>query len=508
MRIRFKRLVCFLASALLAAVSLTACASGGGGGGEGGGGGSGPGPNPGRVRPPQHIEDYIIPEFDQSLKLDIVAWHGPAYQTDLYSPSDGEYGRINASHQLRFKQEGWNQVGDAGYNVIVPLWMDAGLAYSEGQIREWLDFAQNAGVKVIISDFDMSDHRSNNGLGAENLNKPANTKNLYKYAGHPAFYGLFIIDEAPLNKQSAVAGKVAEIKGMMNAGTFPKVPLFSNTYVQVHDSLPWTWETQVTNYIDNVKPDLFCYDMYSLKEDGSIDERFFHALSTARYISKQKGVQAWNFMLTSGSAISSYTRYRYCSDRDIRWQTMCYMAYGYDALIHYQYGIEFNQYPSAATIDNDGNPTQLYRDIQKVNREVRMWDYVYKNFEWLGTAALKGGASASAGSLIDGIPAKYRMNAADVRGVKSITSTQDIIIGSFADANLNDGIMLAGATDPFRQKTASVTVEFDSRYAGVMVFGKDMTARGEAEIIGLENGFATFTLEPGDGVFLVPITWR
>ena len=67
--------------------------------------------------------------------------------------------------------------------------------------------------------------------------------------------------------------------------------------------------------------------------------------------------------------------------------------------------------------------------------------------------------------------------------------------------------MITNAENPVEELTSDVTVEFDERYSGVMVFHKDMEY-GKPEIINLNEGKLTLSLGVGEGKFLIPLIWR
>lgn len=200
------------------------------------------------------------------------------------------------------------------------------------------------------------------------------------------------------------------------------------------------------------------------------------------------------------------------TERDLRWQIAVCMAYGYDMIEEYSYSgfdAQAARSPEAHSeklFTEDGERTELYNTVKKVNNEVHNWGYIYKAFKWYGTAIYKGAARFN--EMIEVIDPDYRLPLSSIDCVESITANQDLLVGAFVDENLNDGIMITnlGYCNDVTQAT-NVTVKFDSKYAGVMVCGKDYN-KEEPEIIVLNKGKATINIQAGEGKFLIPLIWK
>jgi uncharacterized repeat protein (TIGR02543 family) len=173
------------------------------------------------------------------------------------------------------------------------------------------------------------------------------------------------------------------------------------------------------------------------------------------------------------------------------------MAFGYDSIAHYVYS------PTDTThygvVKEDGQKTEVYYAIQTANLEIRKWDHVYESFVngYQGTAVVPGSHGISDikldffqyGLLLDEIPE-----------IKFAESSEYLLIGYFKDSNGNAGFMVTNASHPGENKNATVTMEFDEKYAGLQVYDK-----GEMDIIRLEDNQITFEIESSCGVFIIPL---
>ena len=73
-------------------------------------------------------------------------------------------------------------MAEAGYNVTIPLWLDAD--FFKTNTNTHLDRAYNAGIKVVVTDFAI--HNFND------LYSESSSINIRHYKDHPAFYGLML----------------------------------------------------------------------------------------------------------------------------------------------------------------------------------------------------------------------------------------------------------------------------------------------------------------------------
>lgn len=419
--------------------------------------------------------EYAIPDYsDCEGEIGIMAFHAPGY-----GPSSNNFYK---------SQTQWNWVAEAGYNIVLPLTMNFNSPQS--MPLEQLNYAHEAGLKMILTDAAMANSRASSGNG---LDVASDNKNTHLYKEHPAFYGIYICDEPSPGNWRFVNDRMAECKQEFGNDKilFANHCFWSTSFV----SLDYQYE-ELFDTISNTN--VLSYDGYCMMEDGTVKSSFLSDAAITSYCAKRNGALSCNYILVSGG----YDRYRYCSEEDIRWQTNVMLAYGYDIIGHFTYG-SFST--AERVIDDDtAQRTELYYKIQKVNNEARSIEKIYKSFEWQGTAIAEG-EERDVDSLCESVWSDFVEE--EIPGVKKIDSTQNVLCGIFKDKNQNMGYMLTNAINPYREVTAETIVEFDKAYKGVLVIDKNYAENGWT-IVDLNKGKCTITLAPGEGKFIIPLKYK
>ena len=123
--------------------------------------------------------------------------------------------------------------------------------------------------------------------------------------------------------------------------------------------------------------------------------------------------------------------------------------------------------------------------VTAVNAEVDKLAPVFKSFTWKGTLDIEAGSSAS--TLLS-----KRLTSASATGARTF-------IGCMKDADGFDGYMIANASGPRANKTATVTLTF-ANATHALVYGG-----GEPQTVALTDGVCKVTVDAGDGIFVIPI---
>ncbi|MCL2751378.1 MAG: hypothetical protein FWE62_01335 [Firmicutes bacterium] len=248
---------------------------------------------------------------------------------------------------------------------------------------------------------------------------------------------------------------------------------------------------------------------------SAVRDIYLQELAHIRTYAKTKNVPANVFLLTNGhyTGDSNPTSvrdtkaaghwYKDVNENDIRWQTACAMAYGYQSISHFEYGA-FGDLLTQTRTDHggyspvldpvNGKPLILYQNMRNVNLEVRAWDQVYGSFVWQGTARVAG-SSGGSNTLINKIDA---VNVTALSGA-TVTSTEDLLVGQFK-YGLFDGYMLTNARNPDLNRIAAVSVTFTG-YNAVLIY-----ENGVPRIQALDgSGQTSITIPAGNGAFVIPV---
>lgn len=253
-------------------------------------------------------------------------------------------------------------------------------------------------------------------------------------------------------------------------------------------------------YLDKVKPKMVSYDFYPLLNISGyakLHEQFLRNNEIFAQLTSERGVEFWAFM-QSMSYTSDFDR-RLPAEADLRFQAYCYMAYGAKALQHFCYqtppvGKEFRE-TDYAMIDRDNKPTPIYGYAKTVNAEIKKFDHVYLNFDWKGNMATEGTESKAVNPNF----ANLKNALTSHERISSLTSTQDLLSGFFKDKAGYDGFMFVNFTDPAERKSNKISVRFREADKAVEYAG------GEARTVDLTDGVYERELQPGEGIFVIPV---
>ena len=138
--------------------------------------------------------------------------------------------------------------------------------------------------------------------------------------------------------------------------------------------------------------------------------------------------------------------------------------------------------------------TQVYYDVQKLNGHINGLQKAYMDFDWQGVLVGVGTEHGKADAFTK---LKYDMVSYD--GIKSYTSTENILIGCFKDKDGRDGYMLTNYSDPNNMYDCEVDIDFGDKTRAIVY--KD----GVEYIVNLVNGHYKTDIGKGAGHFVIPI---
>lgn len=256
-------------------------------------------------------------------------------------------------------------------------------------------------------------------------------------------------------------------------------------------------------------------DDYPLYRDTSSKTEYFlkntwlqnlEYLSAAKRDSEEELVS--NFFIQSMPfGVGHKSRDRVPTYEDLRLQMYSCMAYGYDSISFFCYGTppstgEFTE-TQVALIDRAGNKTQIWHDTQKLLSEIAKFSNTYMQFNdnWIGTVPILGSNNLAEDDM-------YYNNSFDcllepltvnrLKGVKSVTATEDAIVGYLQDNEGNPGYMVVNYNDTTYKKKSDVVFTF-ANYNKAYVY-----IDGVKQDVTLENNQLTLNLDIGEGVFVIP----
>lgn len=259
-----------------------------------------------------------------------------------------------------------------------------------------------------------------------------------------------------------------------------------------------TYDEYIDQYIDKVKPNFLSYDHYPLMlfyEESVLTDDYLLNLEMISKKTIEAEIPFWLFIQTISYSNFTGTQTRRPAEDDIRWQVAVSMAYGTRGIQHFTYWTPEDGSVEQFTdgmIDREGNPTDLYYAAQKINNEVLNYDHIYLDFDWKGVIAHSADKNK--------INTNFRMidSLKSHKRISSITSEEDVLIGTFKDSKNNDGFMVVNYTDPFYDKSNDVEIKFKNAKKAIVI------VKGEKKIVDLSSGTLTLNLDSGEGIFVIP----
>ena len=321
--------------------------------------------------------------------------------------------------------------------------------------------------------------------------------NFAHYLDNPNFKG-FYVDEPQTQEQ------INNIAAMYKAADAMGLSVIVNR-------MPWTdaeydaWFNEA--FADSNKETLIISSTnYPLMTDSVRDE-WLEVNGLTNEMAATNNAEYWQFVATCGYGSGSGER-RQVTEADIRWQYYAALAYGPTGIQDFVYttvipGGEFNGNQHGAIWWTDVDDwstyykTDVYYALQAVNQEIAKFDHVLLSYDWQGVMVNAVGSNSYTTAALNNAPGKLAQH----DRISSISSTKDLLVGCFEDANNYDGFLLVNFDETLGGNTATntVSVNFNKAYTAVAY------VKGERQVVTLENGVYTCELKPGEAVFVIPV---
>ena len=437
-----------------------------------------------------------------------------------YSQADGVL-LLDSWIPPQASDEGFATYADCGYNMLhcgvtsLQIGGEGGIANEQRKLEDNFAYAQKHGLKVIIS------------MNALNMNQRVATPLRYldtrigtvleKWKDNDTFYGYMPYDE-PFFDRELDAGN----PDMMQKGYDRIIDYIRDEYLYFSSKYPGKAFEIVTlgktinpitaNYGKSFGGDFDAF--YNFYEDNFLkllpyDERIvsFDAYpfntderdgSLTLYRGFVSSLEALGYRAENLHAAEKGTyiqnHHTVYNTAQILWQYYTAMAYGYTHFTTYCYREEWGN--KVFSLSERGEKTANWYYFQKAHNEIKSFENVYMQFAdgWQGAMTFDGTER------VDEDPSyKYctrQLKSYD--GLKSVTSTQDTLVGIMKDKNGYDGYLITNQAVPRANTGSTVEATFNGATHAVVY------ADGKSEVRELQNGKLTLDLKAGGGAFAVP----
>ena len=440
------------------------------------------------------VEKIELPDYDaiKADKLILNGWFAP-----------------------EVSRESFQEYKDCGFNYMFLMGQNVG-SLGGTKMFEAMDLCEELDIKVFV-DITRND--------AAILNM---TDLLVKYDCFVGYnYDEPVIHSSSLNGTTGIVELAPYIEAMHEK--YPEVEFLINLNPCSNIGLSWgtepfTYEEYLDawfTYTASIFKDSSCRnwlscDDYPLYRDTSSKTEYFLKstwLQNLEYLSAAKRdsdteITSNFFIQSMPFGVGAKSRDRVPSYEDLRLQMYSCMAYGYDSISFFCYGTppgtgEFTE-EQTALIDREGNKTQIWHDTKKLLSEIEKFSNTYMQFNdnWIGTLPILGSNNLaeddmyynnSFDALLEPLSGANRL-----KGVKSVTATEDSIVGYMQDSEGNTGYMVVNYNDTTYKKKSDVVFTF-TNYNRAYVY-----IDGVKTDVVLTNNQLTLNLDIGEGVFVIP----
>lgn len=267
------------------------------------------------------------------------------------------------------------------------------------------------------------------------------------------------------------------------------------------------YKSYLQEYFTNIAPTLgyVSFDHYPLKNDNTLEEMYYNNLQVmaekckTTISSDGKPIELRTYVQATGDS----TGLRNLNNiADLRFQIYSGMAFGVKEFVYYTYASDTGETDEHYSLFNHYTQeyTWVYDAAKEVNNEVHAIEKDYLDYKWQNVKCVEGSEDSNkSNALFSNVT-----SASSLTGISSVTGTQDTLVGAFeANSGSNartNAYMFVNASNPTDNANDTVTVTFDGASA------VSVCKNGKQTIVPISSNQYTFTLIPGEGAFIIPLS--
>lgn len=413
--------------------------------------------------------------------------------------------------------------GDGWYdfNEVKQIFVDD---FKESDLYPYMEMAEKVGLPVVASTRWMVESSNSLDLEMTDEVKVRIDKIVEELSQYKMFKGFMLHDE-PVTQVLPSFIKVQKYLENVKPDIFMytcMIPIYGRATCFSSDITA----DKVEAYKDYVRTvaegtGSFVYDHYPLFIDYRdpehvqtlLEEDYFQNMEIVAQITKEMKVPS-GLVVQSSSWGAWGKEKETCHPRntftkaDISFQVYSGLAYGMKSIGYYTYWEHYTQHDRSSqysamlmypmkedgTPDPDGEPvkTPAYYAVKEMNEELKKFDHVFLRFDWEGTmAVIPDGAKQS--DFISHVEEYYSPR------IKQVSASEETIVGCQKDEQGYDGFMIVNITDPAHMLKDTVKIQFTEATSALCYIN------GDEQLLPLQEGILEYTLEAGQGIFVIPI---
>lgn len=191
------------------------------------------------------------------------------------------------------------------------------------------------------------------------------------------------------------------------------------------------------------------------------------------------------------------------SKADLSFQIYTDMAFGINGFSYFTYRQSaLNFGGGCVSKDESCTPFDNYYWAQEINSEISSFDHVFLAFdEWKGVMTLNGTNNLeSEGEEYNNDCFVLEHPVTKLDCAKSVSATEDTIIGQFGDREGRAGLMVVNFNDPLENLEDTVSFEFESANRALVY------RNGVRKVYEVKDNKLSLNLGVGEGVFVIPLS--
>lgn len=455
-------------------------------------------------------------------KLDVPDYSDSTTNINLYAfygPTNGKKsgGRLMGDGTDQRTIERYQEYKDAGFNILLIENEAAyrGAEWSTCDTKMVMDKCFEVGLDVILHDvrfYNMAKSRTSligqtyNGIRIktqEDLNEIAR-EYMKDYQEHPAFYGVYVMDEPTEEEMPNCLMVVKAIKAV-NPDAFVHLCLQTHTtegFIPEYADLGWT-DLVYDNYhamYERENPAVGGPKYNPDTDTKTVGQSFIRTLESAAKLTTEKGLK-WSAVTLQnfGGGEASHngaTNYgwRTIDAVDMRYGVYVSLAYAPDNLVWFHYWSSrystTPEYPVSSWMDDYGNKV-WYDEGKALNEQILKYGKVISNMDFMGAHYYTDARRLPYYYMVDN---DYTVKGAQVSDVKG-----EMILTELYDSKKDlTGYFIVNSKAPFERKGLTASVSFPGKTHAVVY------KNGDPEVVRLWFNKLSINLDCADGILVIP----
>ncbi|MDE7329595.1 MAG: hypothetical protein K2N30_00645 [Clostridia bacterium] len=366
------------------------------------------------------------------------------------------------------------------------------------EFTEQLVNCEKAGIKAIV------------GMDTSLTNADGVELDETDYSVYPAVDMINLWDEPYENVFPAVAERVERLNEIY-AGK--DITLYINA--DQNHAISSTVLDETYNYISKLYNEVLykingrkilstdIYPLLSSPEGNHVEVGWLYDMSCYADLAKEHrddGAEFHMFIQSYSSYGDTVNRREIVDKSEFLFQVYTDMCFGINGFSWFTYRKSFLNF-GGGCVENDVSckPTKYYQMAKEVNEEISAFDHVYLSFDWDGIMGVNGTVNTADDPEYENQAFAFHTELEQLDCAKSVTATQDTLIGQFKDKDGRDGLMVTNYTDPMDDQKDVVSFEFKDANRAVVYRG------GVRKIYEVKNNKVDLKLAPGEGIFVIPV---